>query len=85
MKIYALPRVDGGVELMYSECAPNDCLAKWHQSRRAELTGEVREISASDIPQDRTYRNAWKLSEAGVEVDPVKAAQLDAEKAARLL
>ena len=61
MKIYALPRVDGGVEIMqvYSGTV-EEAIAKWHPKRRADITGEFSEISADDIPKDRSTRKAWR-------------------------
>lgn len=60
MKIYALKRKDGGVEIMFTAIRPTDCLAKWHPKRLAELTGEIREISPDDLPKDRKDRNKWR-------------------------
>ena len=60
MKIYALTRVDGGVEIMklYSGTV-EEALAKWHPSRQADISG-YREIQESDVPADRSKRYAWK-------------------------
>ena len=63
MKIYALTKVDGGVVilLIYSPKATVESeIAKWHPDVRVEVTGEYREISAEDIPADRSQRQAWK-------------------------
>ena len=69
MKIYALPRHDGGVEIMYTDGDPQTALAKWHQKRRDEVTGETLEISADDVPQNRSEREAWRLDGRRVVVD----------------
>jgi hypothetical protein len=81
MKIYALARVDGGVEIMHSDIDPSECIAKWSPARRADLTGEITEITQADIPVDRTYRNAWKKTAGGIAVDDVKAAAIDRARA----
>lgn len=77
MKIYALPRVDGGVVILriYApDATPDSELAKWHPSARAELTGAYREISEGDIPKDRSKRGGWKPD---LSIDAAKvAAQL---------
>lgn len=72
MKIYALPRVDGGVEIMqlYSGTV-EEALAKWHPRRRADITGEFREISADDLPKDRSQRHAWK-ADLSIDANKIK-------------
>lgn len=77
MKSYALPRVDGGVEIMWTDIDPNDCIAKWHPNHIAELTGEVIEVQPGALPTDRKYRNAWKCNGTAIEVCPVKRAEID--------
>ena len=69
MKTYALPRVDGGIEIMYTDSNPAACIAKWPAAKRAEITGEIKEIQPSDIPASREDRGAWKLNGTAVEVD----------------
>lgn len=77
MKIFALPRVDGGVEVMYvvDGCDPAECIGKWSPKRRADITGEIKEITA--VPSDRKYRNAWKVDGDVIAVDEVKKAEID--------
>jgi len=73
MKFYAITRADGGVEIMQTECDPAECVAKWAPEHRAEITGEIREIARSEVPTDRTFRNAWK---ADLTVDMPKAREI---------
>ncbi len=40
---------------------------------------EYKIVDESELPQDRTYRNAWKYD---LTIDAVKAAEIDAERAA---
>lgn len=70
---YALPRVDGGVEIMeilQANGKPEEMIAKWHPKRRAEITGEIVPIDDADIPKDRSQRAAWGLSGRKVVVKP---------------
>ncbi len=59
MKLYALKRVDGGVEIMHTDGNPLDMIAKWHPSRQAQVTGEFREIQPADLPANRSQRSKW--------------------------
>lgn len=71
MKIYAIERVDGGVEII--QCfgpTPQESIAKWPPERQAEITGLIREVSLADVQLDRTFRNAWKPD---LTIDMVKA------------
>lgn len=64
MKYFLIKRDDGGVSIMNipprkedgSYPSQYDCIAKW-----ADQSGiiEVVEIDRGDIPQDRTFRDAW--------------------------
>ncbi len=40
-------------------------------------------VDASTIPTDRKYRNAWELVNKKIEVNQVKASQMDAEEELR--
>lgn len=70
MKLYALKRKDGGVEIMQvmEGCTVPECIAKWSASRQAEMTGEYREISPADLPQDRSQRDKWYDTGSGIGV-----------------
>jgi hypothetical protein len=50
MKIYAIHRVDGGVEIMYAKDGidPAAEIRKWHPDRQAEVTGAFEELA--DVP-----------------------------------
>lgn len=87
-KIYALPCVDGGVKIMQTTVnpttgehySPQECLAKWHPNARAEITGEVIEVPSLDaIPQDRSFRSAWKF-DGGFSVDMPKARNIHRDR-----
>lgn len=58
----AITRSDGGVSIMSIIDEKADVekeIEKWSQSHSEKYISH-REISASDIPPDRTFRNAWK-------------------------
>lgn len=38
-------------------------------------------VDISEIPSDRTYRNAWGHTKGKIHIDPVKKAAIDAKKA----
>jgi len=71
MKFYALTTATGGVEIM--QVVPGakveECLAKRVPGHHAEIVS-CREIDPKDIPQDRTFRDAWTPS---LTVDMAKA------------
>jgi hypothetical protein len=56
MKIYAIKRKDGTEEIMFTAFNPADMVAKWHPNRQNEITGEIREITAADIPAIKAAR-----------------------------
>ena len=37
-------------------------------------------VEVTDYPQDRTYRNAWVLNGTVIEIDQVKAKQIDEDE-----
>lgn len=58
--LYALKRTDGGVSIMTTvdDAKPQDCIAKWPEDERATIVS-IHPIDPSDIPQDRSFRDAW--------------------------
>ena len=67
--VHILERKDGGVEVM--QClggtTPEQALAKWHPTRRAEIAA-VRPATPADIPADRTFRDAWRHTSGKIAV-----------------
>lgn len=61
--------------LLYA--TPAEAIAKWPAHRQAEInTAAIRPIDQAEIPQDRTYRNAWTDTGASIGHDMVKAQEL---------
>lgn len=61
---WLLKRADGAVEIMQTTMrkdgsirTPDECMAKWVD--RPDYV-EIVQIERSDLPQDRTFRNAWQ-------------------------
>lgn len=95
--IIAITRADGGVSIMrtnsdlddYGQQVRDDLVAfelsRWQQSSPGQYVSH-REIAASDLPSDRTYRNAWTDDGKTVTHDMVKARSLhrDLMRAARI-
>ena len=79
--IYALNMADGSVAIMQTvgDATPEDCLAKWHPDEQAKVVSNV-EIKLSDIPADRTFRNAWSHDGKQFSVDMVKAVEIHKNK-----
>ena len=68
MKIIAITRTDGTVAVMrllpneigeYADVA--ETIAKWAEVEPLGAPASYAEIAESDIPSDRTFRNAWEL------------------------
>jgi len=67
-----------GYELIYA--TPQEAIAKWKPEHQAAVDhAGIREIQPDDIPQDRTYRNAWTATDKGIEHDMVKAREIHRE------
>lgn len=82
MKFYALPRNDGGVEIMQmaGDGDPLVDVAKWPPHRRAQMTGEVHEISEADyraMPAQGP-REAWTVAGGKLAINAAKKAEIDA-------
>ena len=58
---FAITLIDGSVSIMQTvgKVTPEECLAKWHPDEFAKIVSH-RPIDLADIPNDRTFRNAWK-------------------------
>ena len=82
---YAITMNDGSVEIMQlMQGTPEEAVAKWspeHKSRVVSITP----IDSADLPQDRSFRNAWKFDRAAkkFDVDMPKARDLWKEKLLR--
>ena len=73
---YAINMNDGSVAIMeiakeFSHLTPDDCIKQWGQEKQAKVIS-VSLIQDSDIPVDRSYRNAWTWK-GKIEHDMVKA------------
>jgi hypothetical protein len=77
MTILAIARPDGGVSIMrlIGEADAEAELAKWRSVNPAGHVG-YHVIAEADIPQDRTYRNAWMSDGGAIRHDMAKARQL---------
>ena len=58
--MFAIRMMDGSVAIMTTvdDAKPEDCIAKWADSGAANVVS-IHPIDAGDIPQDRTFRDAW--------------------------
>ena len=73
---YAIKMNDGSVAIMqvpdeYKDVLPDEIIKKWPESERLKVVS-FHAIQDNDIPQDRTYRNAWTWN-GKIEHDIVKA------------
>lgn len=70
MTRFAIEMNDGSVSIMQivGGATIQQCLAKWPVSEMAKVLG-WREISPEEIPQSRTFRNAWRLQAGKIEHD----------------
>jgi hypothetical protein len=95
MKHYAISRGDGSVSIMHvvpqvgvDDLGPAiaypsiaDELAKWSDDEN-DVVG-VREISADEVPQDRTFRDAW-TDDGSLSVDLDRAREIHRDNLRRL-
>lgn len=73
MKRFIIERSDGSVAVMHivdPKATPEACIAKWSDAEKTRVVGVQ---PAGYIPEDRTFRNAWKLDGSKVDVDMTKA------------
>lgn len=82
--LYALKRTDGGVTILTTvgDATPEDCIAKWPEADRAAVVS-IDPIDPADIPQDRTFRDAWTLDGRGITHDMPKARDIQRERMRR--
>jgi len=76
MKTYAMDHAGCGVAIVRLVITPEEYLSKLHPTERAKYSGVYREITEADVPQDRSFRNAWKHDGEKIVVCPVRKAQL---------
>src|SRR5437762_211267 len=92
MKYYAISRTDGSVSIMgilpqtdpeFGPVYPRiaDELAKWSDDEK-DVVG-VREISADEVPRDRTFRNAW-TDDGSLSIDMDKARDIHRDRLRQL-
>lgn len=85
----AIERADGGVSVMdlVPGADPQAEVEKWAETADPAWlpVSGYREVRAEDVPQDRTFRRAWKVDGKSVAVDIEKARALahDMRRAAR--
>jgi hypothetical protein len=82
MKFYSIPKTDGGVAIMQADGDPRVEVLRWSQDQidLVDVNGIV-EIDPSAIPNDRTFRSAWK-SDLAIDMD--KARDIHRDKLRRL-
>jgi hypothetical protein len=74
---FIVERKDGGISILgVYDGSYQDAIAKWSQAKRDQVAA-VRIIDPATLPQDRTFRDAWKPD---LTVDMEKARDLWAEK-----
>ena len=60
MKTIAIKMADGSVEIMsLVSGTPQAAIAKWPPSKSKDVVS-FREITLSELPQDRTFRDSWE-------------------------
>ena len=75
MKVIAYTRPDGGVSIVVPAREGVKALAK-SESRAVPVGAERVVIDSSEIPSDRTFRNAFRLNSGKVEVDMPEARKI---------
>lgn len=82
MTHYAISMADGSVSILQTvpqadgkEPTPQECIAKWHESARANVVS-IAPLDPAVIPADRTFRDAWKLDKGGIVHDLGKAKEI---------
>lgn len=83
MGTFAIRMADGSVGIMQTigDVEPEDCIAKWHPERRANVVSH-HPIDPATIPQDRTYRNAWTWTGEKIDHDQAKVTAIKAKTGA---
>lgn len=76
MTAYVIERGDGGVSIMHTTGDVQTEISKWE---RASNTTAVSVRQAGALP-DRTFRNAWKVNGAAVEIDMAKARDIHRDR-----
>jgi len=81
--LVAVTRQDGGLSITtFVADAPSDAEIAAELVRASIAVASWRRIDASDVPADRTYRDAWTDDGKTISVDPTKQVAIDAERAA---
>lgn len=78
-QLCVLSRADGGISILKikPEKSVEEEISKWKETAAAEwLPASVLPCSPDDIPQDRTFRNAWKRQVGRVVVDMTQAREI---------
>lgn len=62
MPHFIIKNSDGSIGIMqtFGDATPEECIEKWSAEAQAAVL-EVIEIDPSEIPADRTYREAWEV------------------------
>lgn len=82
--LIAIKRIDGGVSIMTcSDDADISLeLSKWQESMPGQYSSHT-PIKASDIPVDKTYRNAWELKTKKIVTNMIKATDIQMQRIRR--
>ena len=85
MTTYSIAKADGGVIVL--EAAPGKdpagIIAKWPPDVRALVANPVSiiEVPRSDVPKDRTYRDAWMFGSRGeINTDMTRARDIHKDR-----
>ena len=84
---YALKMNDGSVAIMqipdeYKDMLPDEIIQKWPEAERAKVVS-FHAIQDTEIPADRTYRNAWTWN-GKIEHDMTKARNVHRDRMRRV-
>jgi len=75
MKRILYTQDNGVVAVIVPSGAIEDCIKDVPAGKEYEI------VDVSEIPSDRTYRNAWVKDGKKIKIDAVKKAKIDADKA----
>lgn len=77
--LYALTRLDGSVSIMTLMDAsdPQAEIAKWPDEERAKILSATEIV---EVPNDRTFRDAWQMVDQRVDIHMPKAREIYRDK-----
>jgi hypothetical protein len=77
MTLYAITMSDAPLAIMLTvgDVSLEECLGKWPAAEQAKIVSH-REIDPEDVPEDRSFRNAWTDNGKAIVVDMAKAREI---------